>query len=96
MAIETAAWVTCDVPGCRERSPETEFEHGTIKRDVVRVEAAALDGWTYRWGPSSCGYDLCSIHRDEVPGRTFPDWRKPAGWTPHRRQKGTVNARRAG
>lgn len=45
-------------------------------RTAEAREEAADDGWVRRFGPSSCGYDLCPDHADERPGETFPDWRK--------------------
>lgn len=39
---------------------------------------AAENGWVVAHGPSSCRYDLCPDHAQEVPGGTFPDWIKPA------------------
>lgn len=57
-----------------------EWDHGLeAERPPTVAEGraeVAADGWVRRFGPSSCGYDLCPDHADERPGETFPDWRK--------------------
>lgn len=79
MAIVITKDVFCDfhdgIHGCGV------WEHGTVGANPTAAEArtaAAKAGWVVKHGPSSCAYDLCDVHSDEVPGETFPDWRKPS------------------
>lgn len=81
MSVVYSADVFCDHRPTRDSAVCPEWRHGTTSRHVppttrrARDEVQRAAGWVRRFGPSSCGYDLCPDHAAEVPGETFPDWR---------------------
>lgn len=74
--------LACDYRGdagekCARLSPGVSEPEERPKRAKARARAAA-NGWRYLFGPTSCSYDLCPEHAEEVPAQTFRDWKGAA------------------